>query len=90
MKPRTRNTPTERRCHECGGVGEVSERFTYESVECPECHGWGWIRTAPHDPISNLAKLRRLYRKNPIVFGDRYGEIRQRVVSPVPLPDLRK
>jgi hypothetical protein len=86
MKTYTRNTPNERRCPGCKGEGEDHRSGNV----CGDCSGRGWIRTAPSDPIDNLASLRRRYRKFPTVFGDWYGQCRQRVVSPVNLPDLRK
>lgn len=101
MKIYTRNTPAERICRECWGSGvhtvNPSNPHGYgpdpqqdRDVQCETCAGIGWIRVIPEDPINNLSEWRRMYRNNPTAWGYRYGQCRQRVVSPVNLPDLRK
>lgn len=46
----------------------------------------GWSEGVTDDPILKL----RAARENRMLRPAKYGEIRQKVVSPVPLPDLRK
>lgn len=90
-----RNTTTERQCPHCKGAGEVIRNDTNpygygpdpqcdEPVTCdyPGCHH-GWVRCVPMDPAEQLRNARILRR----MFPNRYGETRQRLVSPVLLPD---
>jgi len=68
-----RNTPTERRCPECEGAGEITVNTTNphgygpdpqcdEQVPCPraDCNS-GWITWAPVDALSIMAKRRNAY-----------------------------
>lgn len=88
-----RNTPTHRICRECDGAGEVmrndsacGDPQTEYPVECGAdgCVD-GWIRCVPEDPIEQLAFARR-WARLPGFHAMRYGEIRARVTSDVPLP----
>jgi hypothetical protein len=80
-----------RKCRDCDGAGEhtVSHYSGNPQLEtarqCCECGGHGKIRVTPVDPITALAAARKLRLANPY-SAQRYGEIRQRVVSPVFLP----
>lgn len=89
----TRNTRTERRCPTCQGTGayELPARDprldTFTTCPHAGCNE-GWIRWAPLDPMELLKQARQHARS---AFGaTRYGEIRQRAVSPVHLPADRK
>lgn len=89
-----RNTPTERRCPDCAGDGSIlvnrTNPYGYgpdpqcdHYVACHTCCG-GWIRWAPADLLVRLKPARQHARAS---WGAlRYGELRQRVVSPVVLP----
>jgi hypothetical protein len=97
MKNTIRNTPTHRICPTCKGDGLVEVRPSSLCVpgeeydaQCPraDCYD-GWIRTRDEDPLEQLQLARKRYRQgwpNYAYAGKRYGEIRQRVVSPVMLP----
>jgi hypothetical protein len=92
-----RNTSTERKCRTCNGAGETTHNDTNPhgygpdpqcdyGVRCDDCGGEGWIRFAPVDPLVALQRVRRdRYKLFPINVV-RYGELRQRAVSPVMLP----
>jgi len=81
-----RNTPTERRCHECGGSGDITVRRkagdpeSEVTGECPHCIG-GWIRWAPHDPLTLLAPLRRTFL-DCRGFEPTYRNMRKRATAP--------
>ena len=89
---KARNTRTERICPTCDGAGSVTRNDSYRNdpqteydVPCPQagCDD-GWIRWAPVDPMEQLKHARQHAR---FAFGaTRYGEIRQRAMSPVHLP----
>ena len=88
-----RNTRAERRCKDCAGTGAFElpahdpQHDTFRA--CATCKGEGWIRWAPVDPIEHLAGARRDFMRcfpSGERAGLRYGDIRQRVVSPVNLP----
>lgn len=79
-----RNTSTHRICRECEGAGEVMHSDC--AVECGAdgCVD-GWVRCVPVDPIVELAQARR-WARFPGGHALRYGEIRARVTTDVPLP----
>lgn len=90
-----RNTPTERRCPECEGAGTITVQHYTRNPELetdalcphPDCIN-GWIRTVPRDPMERLKLARQHSRCS---WGAKaYGELLQRIVSPVNLPrDVR-
>ncbi len=85
-------------CPDCDGAGEhvrndshIGDPQCEYEVNCSRCHGDGSLVDGPRDPILQLRRAHELAR-----YGSRadpfnrihYGVIRQRVVSPVALPDL--
>lgn len=79
------------KCKACQGAGEhldphYSGNPALEtSSYCSDCAGTGRVRIGPVDPIEQLASARKRRYTSPF-YAQRYGEIRQRVVSPVMLP----
>lgn len=92
--PDITRTSVHRPCAACDGDGEVVVNDSPQpfglrdpqcdvDVECSVCHGTGeiveWV-----DPLLSLRRA-RIHRR---IWPWRYGEVRQRVVSPVHLPDM--
>src|SRR5688500_18910752 len=88
-----RNTPTERRCRECGGSGDITVRRKAGDPEsevtgdCPKCID-GWVRWAPHDPLTLLKDLRRVFLECR-GFEGTYRNMRRRATGGMPIARLR-
>lgn len=91
----SRNTPTEHLCPKCKGAGELVKNNSWNQdpqhdVQVPCTNSLcmdGWVRWAHIDPLELLERARAARRRSP-AHAVRYGEIRQRVVSPVYLTEL--
>lgn len=88
-----RNTATHRICRVCEGAGEIYRNDSaigdpQDEYEIPcTADGCvdGWVRCVPVDPITQLGMARR-WARFPGTHASRYGEIRARVTTDVPLP----
>lgn len=85
-----RNTPTERRCPECGGSGDITVRRKAGDPEseatglCPSCID-GWVRWAHFDPLELIGPLRKTYLSCK-GFEPTYRNMRRRAMAAVQLP----
>lgn len=85
-------------CPDCDGAGEhvrndshVRDPQCEYEVTCSTCGGDGELTDSVRDPILQLRRARELVRygsRSEPFNHIRYGAIRQRVVSPVALPNL--